>query len=231
MRVQAEALRQGIREDCWNAVGFAGDRSCPQLPQHGHCRNCPTYLEAAADRLDIPPPPGYLEEWTRTLAEEETPDEPDTRSALLFRIGGDWLGVPASALEEVASMRPVHPLPHRRGGALQGLVNIRGRLVVCIALERILGLPSAGNEPGASSPRQSLRERLLLFAHEGQRAVVRADAVHGLHRFSPRVLLPVPETLARSAAPYTEGVLAWESQRAALLDVGLLFHTIERSLA
>ncbi|WP_445633698.1 hypothetical protein [Nostoc sp. DSM 114161] len=30
-------------ESCWNVIGIEGDRSCPQLSIHAHCRNCPVY--------------------------------------------------------------------------------------------------------------------------------------------------------------------------------------------
>src|SRR4030095_4038577 len=32
---------------CWSQVGIWGNRSCPELQQHVHCRNCPAYAEAA----------------------------------------------------------------------------------------------------------------------------------------------------------------------------------------
>ena len=30
-------------DDCWNRIGIHGDKSCPLLSNHIHCRNCAVY--------------------------------------------------------------------------------------------------------------------------------------------------------------------------------------------
>ena len=30
-------------DDCWNRIGVHGDKSCPLLDEHVHCRNCAVY--------------------------------------------------------------------------------------------------------------------------------------------------------------------------------------------
>jgi chemotaxis-related protein WspD len=216
-------------DDCWNRVGIHGDLSCPRLVQHVHCRHCPVYAEAALDRLDRVPPPGYLEAWTGLVAQADAAAEADTRCVFLFRVGCEWLGLDAAALDEVAAARCVHALPHRREGVLRGLVNIRGKLVACIALERILRIERS--DAGTERRQHGGGERMLVLVHEGERAVCVADEVYGLHRFHPSVLSAAPPASARGEAPYTHAILPWEARRAALLDSGLLFHTINRSLA
>lgn len=215
-------------DDCWNRIGVHGDLTCARLVQLVHCRHCPVYAAAALDRLDLVPPQGYLEAWTGLVAQAQAPAESDTRSVLLFRIGSEWLALDAAALDEVAGLRRIHSLPHRRGGVLRGLVNIRGQLVACVALERILGIE--GGEARTGERRHFCGRRMLVLVHEGQRAVCVADEVHGMHRYHPGVLSAGPPTLARTNAPYAQAILPWETRRAALLDAGLLFHTINRSL-
>ncbi len=39
-------------DDCWNRIGIHGDRSCPLLVDHIHCRNCSVYSAAATRLLD-----------------------------------------------------------------------------------------------------------------------------------------------------------------------------------
>ena len=39
-------------DDCWNRIGIYGDKSCPVLPEHIHCRNCSVYSAAATRLLD-----------------------------------------------------------------------------------------------------------------------------------------------------------------------------------
>ena len=57
--------------NCWNRIGTSGDRSCPELEQHVHCRNCPVFASAARVFFDRPAPEGYLAEWTQWLASTE----------------------------------------------------------------------------------------------------------------------------------------------------------------
>ena len=30
-------------DDCWNRIGVHGNKSCPLLAEHVHCRNCAVY--------------------------------------------------------------------------------------------------------------------------------------------------------------------------------------------
>ena len=39
-------------DDCWNRIGIHGDKSCPLLIDHIHCRNCAVYSAAATRLLD-----------------------------------------------------------------------------------------------------------------------------------------------------------------------------------
>jgi chemotaxis-related protein WspD len=228
-RPVATASSPAVAGDCWNRIGVRGDASCPELKRHVHCRNCPVYSAAAADLLDVEPPPGYLEEWTGQLAHEKSKVEPDARSILIFRVAAEWLALPAAALLEIAGARPIHPIPHRRDGVLLGLANVRGVLQICISLQRILGLEAAA-EPSAQK-QGMIGGRLLVIQRETSRAVCPVDEVHGIERFTPRQLAPVPVTVAKAAATYSQAVLSWRDHSVGLLDDELLFHTINRSLA
>lgn len=53
---------------CWNQIGIVGDRSCPELLTHTHCRNCPVYSIEGRRLLERSLPDGYLQEWTALLA-------------------------------------------------------------------------------------------------------------------------------------------------------------------
>ena len=215
--------------DCWNRIGVRGDSSCPELKQHIHCRNCPVYSAAAVDLLDAEPPPDYLEHWTRQIAQKAL-TEADTRSALIFRIGAEWLALPTAALQEIAGIRTIHSIPHRRNGVLVGLANIRGELLICISLRHILGLEEAV-EPSPEK-HDVVGRRLLVIQREGSRAAAcPVDEVHGIQRFTPRALAPVPATVAKATATYTQAVLSWRKRPVGLLDDELLFHTINRSIA
>ncbi len=216
-------------DDCWNRKGVHGDASCPELELRSHCRNCPTYSAAAARFLDRDLPPGYLEDWTRHFAAPAAIEAPGAQSAFVFRIGADWLALPAGVADEVAEPRAVHSVPHRSGIVL-GLVNVRGELLVCVSLARLLGIAHDVQRHGPSRQgRHGDRSRLLVLRSDGRRVVCPVDEAHGGFRHAQQDLSPPPATIAGAA--YTRAVLRWGNRTAGYLDDGLIAQALERGLA
>jgi len=207
-------------EGCWKAIGIYGDASCVQLVQHIHCRNCPVYASAAAHLLDAEAPGLYTQEWTQHIAAQKPAAPAETLSVVIFRIAAEWLALPSAIFKEIAGDRLIHSLPHRRTGALLGVVNIRGELLVCTSLKHILGVDAAA----AGSVR-----RMLVIQQDNDRTVCPVDEVHGIERFQLQEFKKVPATLAATAVTYTKAVLFWKQRTVGLLDAELLFHTLNRS--
>ncbi|MDM9384291.1 hypothetical protein QUB80_26815 [Chlorogloeopsis sp. ULAP01] len=44
---------------CWNIIGIMGDRSCPELSNFIHCRNCPIYSAGGHQLLERCVPNNY----------------------------------------------------------------------------------------------------------------------------------------------------------------------------
>ncbi|HSW14088.1 MAG TPA: chemotaxis protein CheW [Solimonas sp.] len=216
-------------DDCWNRIGVRGDASCPELKKHVHCRNCPVYSAAATQLLDIGLPPDYLDRWTRHVAQDKQVIEAHTHSVIVFRVEAEWLALPTVVFSEIASLRRIHSIPHRRNGIVLGLANIRGELLACVSLEQILGLEQQGER--RQERQRVIDERLLVLDYEGHRSVCPVDEVYGIQRFHGRMLAAAPATLAKAATPYIKSVLSWQDKSVGLLDEQLLFHTINRSLA
>lgn len=211
--------------DCWKRIGIWGDRSCPELKTHIHCRNCPVYAEAATRLLDVEVSPDYLAEQARRYAQRKELKRPGRHSVVIFRLGAEWLALPTAVFSEVAALRPVHSLPHRRDRAVTGLVNVRGELLVCVSLAVALGLPES------TSSSASLTARLAVVSRSGDRFVFPTDEIAELQRFDDTDLAPVPATLVHAQATYTRGILAWRGRAVGVLDDQLLFYTLNRSLA
>jgi chemotaxis-related protein WspD len=216
--------------DCWNKIGVYGDASCPELPQHIHCRNCPVYSAAAVELLNSELPIDHLDRWTRHVAQKRRVTELDTHSVVVYRLGAQWLALPTTAFMEIASLRTIHSLPHRRNGVILGLANIRGELLVCVSLRQVLGVEEIAVERTRDEHR-AVEGRLLVIRQEGHSAVCPVDEVYGIERFHPRELRPVPTTVAKATATYTKSVLPWHQKSVGVLDEQLLFHTFNRSLA
>jgi chemotaxis-related protein WspD len=207
-------------EGCWRAIGIYGDASCVQLVQHIHCRNCPVYASAAAQLLDAEAPGLYTQEWTQHVAAQKPTVPAETLSVVIFRIAAEWLALPSAIFKEIAGDRLIHSLPHRRSGALLGVVNIRGELLVCTSLEHILGVDAAA--PAGV-------RRMLVIQRDNDRTVCPVDEVHGIERFQLQEFKKVPATLAGASVTYTRAVLFWKQRTVGVLDADLLFHTLNRS--
>jgi chemotaxis-related protein WspD len=214
-------------DDCWNRIGVRGDRSCAQLPDHVHCRNCPIYCAAATARLHAELPAGYLDEWTHHLARLKPASTLDTRSVVIFRLADEWLALPTSVVVEVASVRPIHSLPHRQNPAVLGLANVRGELLVCVSLGRLVGVEATSVARQGTS---GAHRRLLVIRRDEARLICPVDEVHGTHRFHPSALKHLPATVAKATVTYSTGLIDWQNRSVGVLDDQLLFYTVKRSL-
>ena len=213
---------------CWNTIGVRGDRSCPELDVQVHCRNCPVYSGAAAALLDRPAPAELTIDRTRHFGAPKAVDDRETQSVVIFRIGREWFALPTSVIAEVAERRVIHSLPHRRAGIVLGVVNVRGELLVCVSLGRLLGLES----PSESTPgvHRTGHDRLLVVRRDGVRVVLPADEVSGFQRFHTSELKEVPTTVSKAATAHSKAVLSWSGRVVGLLDDHLLFRTLHRSV-
>ncbi len=141
-------------QPCWNQIGVYGDRSCKELIENVHCRNCPVYSHAGVQLLNRSMAPEYRLERTSHFSREKKLASAGKISALVFRVGPEWLSLPTNLFQEVAPRRLIHSLPHRRQSIVLGLVNIRGELLICVSLARLLGIESsAGSPPPAATAR------------------------------------------------------------------------------
>ncbi|WP_076520551.1 chemotaxis protein CheW [Achromobacter sp. MFA1 R4] len=209
-------------DDCWNRIGIRGDKSCGQLAAHVHCRNCPVYASAAKRILDRLPP--------GMASEDEAPPPQhaaNLSSLLVFRLQREWLGLPTRSLDEVAGMRGIISLPHRRDPAVLGVTNVRGTLTVCVSRARLLGLdgaaPHARERPAAA--------RMLIFGGAGRAVVLPVDEVEGMHDVDLQALDPLPSTVQGASLKYSRGMARCGGRAVGVLDETLLMQALQRSLA
>jgi chemotaxis-related protein WspD len=214
--------------DCWNKLGVWGNRKCGELPKVIHCRDCVVYSSAAAQLLGGELPTGYLEGWTRQFAIEQRVENRQRQAALIFRIGAEWLALSPTNLQEIAEGRPIHSLPRGQSNSLLGLANIRGELLVCVALDRVLGLEKRG--PEKSSSQRALNRRMVVAGREGARFVFPVEEVDGIHWFNPNDLQAMPSTVAKAQATYIKGIILWGDKSVGCLDDQLLFDMLDGNL-
>jgi chemotaxis-related protein WspD len=138
---------------------------------------------------------------------------------MVVRICGEWLAVPAAALEQVVDVRPVHVVPGRSNRSFRGLVNVDGALLLCYSGARLLGLEEE------EAPR-----RMLVAAHGGERIVLPVDEALGVRRVENHALQEPPATVEHSPSTMTKAVFQLDERHVGLLDVGRLFECARRSL-
>lgn len=235
--------------DCWNRIGIGGDRTCPELKLHVHCRNCPVFASAAKAFFDRPAPPGYLESWTAwlartdeqavpvaTAADSDAPGAHAEAGVLIFRLDQEWLAFRTRTVVEVALPRPVHRIPHRANANLSGLVNLRGQLQLCFSLHALLGVHdstagtpvSPSDDPSDGGRRATTPQRLVVLRDRARSEVwaFTADEVHGVERVARGDMQSVPSTLANPAVSFSQAILPWNGRSVGFLDEQRVFDAL-----
>ena len=207
---------------CWGTIGVSGDRSCPELARVVHCRNCPILQQGGDELLARRPPPGYTEDWTALVA-RPVEEKAETTSVVMFRIAEEWLAIDTHLVKELAEMRPVHRVAHRTHTLLAGIVNIRGQIHLCVALDRLLEIsqePAPGDEA-----------RFVVLEWLEETWVFAASEVSGVVRFANTTLGPAPATLSAALAALTRGMFPWEDKQVAHIHGAHLIAALKRSIA
>ncbi|SFP63095.1 chemotaxis-related protein WspD [Ectopseudomonas composti] len=214
-------------DDCWNRIGVFGDKSCPQLERHIHCRNCEVYGAAAIALLDRYG--SALERGDDDYGQGETQEvQGEQRSLLIFRLGEQWLAIATRCLAEVMPMSPIHVLPHRKSRGLLGVTNVRGTLVACLSLAELLDLDT--QQDARRSERRVIPRMLILESGSGP-LVTPVDEVSGIQRIPVARISSAKHDDKRAISRFTAGVLQSQEQSITLLDDEQLLHNMIGSLA
>jgi chemotaxis-related protein WspD len=215
-------------DDCWNRIGERADKKirCQRLTEFSLCRNCPHFIAAARLLLDRPLPDEYQAQLTEEYEQPLVRPAKHGKTAFVFRAGYEWLGLRASLINEVVNMGPIHSIPHKSSRIFRGIVNVRGRLEICVSVGGVLRLEPASQPPRAASP-----ERLVVVVKGGRSVVFPVSEVLGPVQYEQDDILPLPITISGSKAVYTKGILHYDDKEIGLLDDVLLFRILIRNLA
>lgn len=214
-------------DDCWNVIGVAGDQSCPRLQEHIHCRNCEVYADAAQRNLQRPLDADYQQAWASHFREVADSGEQRDSSALVFRIGREWLALPTKVFVSVAPQVRPHVLPHRSGRGLLGIVNIGGKLYPCMSLAQLLGIDEQGAPPAKG---RHTFARLLLLCWEDQAYALPVADLHGIVRYASSTMQVPAATINKGLSRYLSGVITEGELRIGCLDTALIGFQLARLL-
>ncbi len=218
------------RIDCWNVIGVRGDASCDKLVTRIHCRNCEVYAGAAQRNLQRPVNDGYREQWASHFSAVQQTRAPNDSAALVFRIGREWLALPATMVDSVAPQATPHRLPHRHGGGLLGIVNVAGKLRPAIALGSLLGIDERNAQQAGASAGRHTFARLVVAQWEGHTFALPVADLHGIVRYAAGEMAAPAATINKGLVRYLSGVLTREDMHIGVLDGPLVGHQMARLL-
>jgi len=214
--------------NCWKQEGIWGNGSCAKLKQVINCRNCKIYSTAGQNLLEGKPPAGYVEEWTKILADEKIIKNQKIKniSVVIFRCGTECLALSTKVFKEITQMSIIHSLPHKSNTALLGLVNIRGEIQLCVSFHGLLDL----NKDNAILKNKNLNtfKRMIVIEKKGEKWVFPVDEIYGIYHFNQEAIGNVPVTVSKTAANFTKGLVIWQKERVGFLDEELLFATLKK---
>ena len=219
-------------DDCWNRIGVwrTNIERCPELKKVIHCRNCPVFAKAGRKLLRTKPPEGYRSEWTGILSKGKDDKRPNIKSAFVFRAGEEWLALPSHMIQEVVNMSPIHSLPNIDNEVLRGLVNIHGRLQICVSIGRVLRLKKQKKTKEQLDPDYISTERLVIVLQNNNIVAFPVSEVKGTIRYSAEMVKELPVTISGSKAVYTMGILHLDGLDIGLLKDKPLFKTLTKDL-
>jgi chemotaxis-related protein WspD len=178
---------------------------------------------------DLPLDTEALDVATRHYALVRDDERAPTSSALVFRIGREWLALPTSVFDRVTDVPAVHSLPHRRGGTTVGLVTVGGDLVVHLSLAGLLGIDGDAQPEARGSSRPAVARLVVLVDMHGKLAIT-ANEVWGVVDYEAEQLRPVPSTLARALVSYTTAMLAVDGKQVGCLDGARVMGALSNAL-
>jgi chemotaxis-related protein WspD len=216
--------------DCWNRIGVWGqkDERCPELDRVIHCRNCTVYSAAGRQLLNRSLSADYQNEWTDRLAKAQKKKHTNTESTFIFRAGLEWLALPVAVVREVADMGPIHSIPHRSSNTLRGIVNIKGKLEICVSIGAVLGIGRC------ESPRESKKytapTRLVVVKDDKQVLAFPVSEVMGVIRYRPEAVEEIPSPVSLAKTVYTIGSIRFDNKEISFLNYKQLFRSLTRDL-
>jgi len=210
---------------CWKEQGVFGDFSCPKLADIVHCRNCIEYNRAGRTLFDRKVSDEFLEKWTSNFMGIKEAAALDTISVIVMRIKNEWLVLKTVYLQEITSVKAVHPVPFRTNNVFKGIVNINGELLLRVSLADLL---EYNNEDDTMKGNSTIYMRMIVLNKDGERYVFPVDEVLGIYRISLSGLKEPPVTLSKAPLTMIAGIFDIDDKKVGLLDEEKFIHAFER---
>lgn len=190
---------------------------------------------ASAKLLGQPMALDYLLAQTERVAQAEQTVPSSVCSALIFRLGAEWLALPADLFQQVLSPLSAHSLPHRSNATLLGVINVKGQLLLKVSLLSVLGLEeqnggrSLADKPEARSGyRRTIVVSQVLESGGADVWAFDVDEIYGIQAVPFDDLQPVTASVATAADTCTRYLFDWQDKRISFLDNIKLFDLVRK---
>ena len=130
-----------------------------------------------------------------------------------FTLGSEEFGVEIAGVQEIVRLPEITKVP-RSPAFVEGVVNLRGKIIPVVDLRKRFGLPRA--EATKST-------RIIIVTMSGRTVGMIVDAVSEVMRIPLEAIDPTPEMVAsRVHASFLKGIAKLEGRLVILLELNLI---------
>ncbi len=137
---------------------------------------------------------------------------------VVFQLAGETYGVDISSVHEIIRMQAITEVP-RTPEFVEGVINLRGRIVPVIDLHKRFGLPAE---------EQTQNSRIMVVEVNGVTVGMIVDSVSEVLRLPKANIEPPPPVLSGVDVAYLRGVGKWQEQLIILLDLDKVLYDHEQ---
>jgi purine-binding chemotaxis protein CheW len=137
---------------------------------------------------------------------------------VVAELGGESYGLPIEAVYEIIRLQPITAVP-KAPAFVEGVINLRGRIVPVVDLARRFGLLMAD---------RGKANRIVVAAVGGTRVGLVVDAVSEVLLIDEGAVEPTPPVAAGVDAAYVRGIARLDDRLVILLQLDGLFGDVER---
>jgi len=166
-------------------------------------------------------PEDYLQAWSEEVAQAKQEIHRKDRGAMVIRLGSEYVAWSGLSCLTVLTARTIHSVPHRPHPVLKGLAAIKGQLIPCFSLARLLDMKDKHDAD---------EQHLILIGEAGNPLGMLVEHIETYIQFHHQKVHALPSNLSKSGECYSQGMLDWNNQKVPLLDESLVISGFERCM-
>ncbi len=126
-----------------------------------------------------------------------------------FRIGRETFALPIAAVHEIVRPPEITAVPHA-AEYVEGVINLRGRILPVIDLRRRFGATQIEN---------TRKNRILVVNSDGRLIGLMVDAASEVLKLAPGQIEPPPEVFGEAETSYVTGVAKYQGRLIIVVDL------------